>query len=881
MNTVKGRIILGVLGILFIAIVVVMGISKLYLNKLEIANSFSSNLYQLHNMFLRDTRIVSDILRHDLVKPEFFISDSTELIKQHRWLLKEELQQSKKPSSRRFISEMGMIGGFDSLTNSLNNYNLLFSELLDITRERGYKDYGIEGKMRQHIHNLEKYNGVNRADILSLRRHEKDYIIRNEPIYIEKLNALSQKVKNDLLNSKSLSTERRDSAIFLLDLYTQYFNLMVQYDLRIGLKTNTGYKAKLDSAITSIDLQFIDIMGKTEEFKGAYYYKLQNEYIIFIVILFLISSILGLYFAHHTSKPLAIFVEHINRYVASNFKQSSKLEISRTPMEISMLIESFNNMVEQLDNREKARLRAESTVVENEIKYREIAELLPVGIFETDANGYIQFVNRSWVKSVGFTKRDIRSKMIFSQVIVNQDFEKLYNGYKTNHVECNVIRKDGSTFNAILITNEVVQNSIKKGIRGIIIDNTERRKIIDALREEKMKAQQSDKLKTAFLANMSHEIRTPMNAIIGFSNLLAIDKDINSERFNEYLGIIKKSGEHLLALIDDIIDIAKIESGEIQINPTVCNPYSIAKDVYNMFAAKLPLEGKPDLVIKFNCELPAEINIHCDSMRLKQVLVNLIGNAIKFTEKGSITLGMQLKDSNFIYFYVADTGIGIESQKQKVIFESFKQADDSIAPAYGGNGLGLAISKNLVELLGGTIWVESILNEGSCFHFTIPYNPVVENISINPAAIPSVHRQMNSYNGQHTILIAEDEESNFIYLRDYLSMRSLRILRAKNGLEAISICLNNPISLVFMDIHMPKLNGYDATRRILQHNPLLPIVAQTAYALPQEREKCIEAGCVDYLSKPIYLNKLSEILDRYLSKQIGYAERNNSAEKYF
>ncbi|MEW5846144.1 MAG: ATP-binding protein [Bacteroidota bacterium] len=876
MKTIKGKIMLGLFIVLLGSMLAVLFLSWHFLQKREIASTVSNEIKQMQNLFLKDTKTVSEILRNEKVNVDFFVNDSTVLVQEHNRFINSILLINKNQNFDSYTDRIGLSLQLDTLYTSLLEYRKIVNQILLLIKERGYKDYGVEGRMRQSIHKLELFREINKVDILSLRRHEKDYIIRHESIYVDKLNTLSQNIRNNILNRVS-KPDLRDSALVLLDDYTSNFNYLVNLDNQIGVDKNFGLKAKLDNITNQIDIQFNKLVNYAEVARDSEYKKLHWEYITFFFILLASSIFIGLLIAHSTIKPLAVFVDHINNYVESNFTKLNKINRKGIPSEIMALYKSFNNMVEQLQNREEARLKAEATIIHNELRYRELAELLPVGIFETDSFGNFIFVNRAWVKSVGYSKKDINKRINFSQIILNQDFEKLFKGYKTNQVECNVIRKDGSTFNAVLITNEVKQNSERRGIRGIIIDNTERRKIIDALKQEKLKAQQSDKLKTAFLANMSHEIRTPMNAIIGFSNLLEQHTDTLPDQLSEYISIIKKSGEHLLQLIDDIIDIASIESGVLQIKPSACNPYLIGKEVYDMFAAKLHTDKNKNLEIRYNANLPHDILIHSDSLRLRQVLVNLIGNAIKFTEKGHVELTINLKELSFVEFKVTDTGIGIDPQNHKKIFEPFKQADDDVSPTYGGNGLGLAISKKLVEHLGGSIWVESTRGKGSCFFFTIPYNPVSDIVRA-PETDSFNNKIWIKNDKNYTILIAEDEDSNFIYLRDFLTLKGLRIIRAKNGFEAVNICSSNSIDLVFMDIHMPKMNGYEATRRIKEKYPNIPVVAQTAYALPLEREKCLEAGCIDYLSKPISLEKLVDIIERLLMNRDSQSHKDKTLQ---
>lgn len=401
------------------------------------------------------------------------------------------------------------------------------------------------------------------------------------------------------------------------------------------------------------------------------------------------------------------------------------------------------------------------------------------------------------------------------------------------------------------------------GLVGISIDITEKRQAEDRLREAKEKAEESDRLKTAFLANMSHEIRTPMNGIIGFSNLLR-NPDLTDAERNEFLNHITSCGNTLLTLIDDIIDISKIEAGQIKIRITESNINNILDELYDSFEASKQKDGKLNVKLykKTGLEDSKSI-ILTDPFRLRQIISNLIGNAMKFTMEGFIQFGYILDENDNLVFYVKDTGIGIPKDKQQIIFERFGQVlDTNFFINQKGTGLGLAISNNLVKLLGGKMWVESKPGEGSTFYFTLPYN------YIEPSTFdePKNSKSSNSINYSNiTILIAEDEEINYLYFKQIFKNSGAQIIWAKNGIEAIDMVKNNPdISIVLMDCKMPQMDGYTATTEIKKLNPDLPIIAQTAFAMADEQEKSLQAGSDAYISKPIRVKELFEIMNKLL-----------------
>jgi len=400
------------------------------------------------------------------------------------------------------------------------------------------------------------------------------------------------------------------------------------------------------------------------------------------------------------------------------------------------------------------------------------------------------------------------------------------------------------------------------GLIGISRDITEIEETQNKLTAAKEKAEEADKLKTAFLANMSHEIRTPMNAIIGFSDLLT-DDDLTRNEKLDYSVHIKKAGESLMNLISDIIDIAKIEAGQLQINNAACNLDELLNDLVGTYSEVITKAGKDDLKIRLFKQVGVNgLVMMTDPFRLRQVLSNLIGNATKFTERGHIEFGYLLKDDETIEFIVRDTGMGIPISKQKDIFQRFSQVDSSNTRKYGGTGLGLAISKNIVEIMGGKIWLESEPEKGSSFCFTLPFNPVY-SAEVSETK-DSKNIQEHDWQGK-TILVAEDVPSNFMFIEAALRRTNARLLWAQDGKQAVSMALQDlSIDLILMDIQLPELNGYEATAEILKVRKNLPVISQTAYALSGEKEKSLKAGCIDYIPKPIKSENLIAIIGKYL-----------------
>ncbi len=386
-------------------------------------------------------------------------------------------------------------------------------------------------------------------------------------------------------------------------------------------------------------------------------------------------------------------------------------------------------------------------------------------------------------------------------------------------------------------------------------------------------SEQSDKLKSAFLANMSHEIRTPMNGILGFTQLLK-EPNLTGEQQQEYIRIIQKSGNRMLYTINNIVDISRIEAGMMKVNLSNTNINEKTNFVYEFFKPEAEAKG-----LRFshtNALSYDQAMIHTDGEKLYAILFNLVKNAIKYTNTGSVEFGYIVSEKLHatsltrpqLEFYVSDTGIGIPGERQEAVFERFIQADIADVAAYQGAGLGLSLSKAYVEMLGGTISIESMVGKGSKFHFTIPYalfTKTAKTDNHQTKTEPPSESNISTVKPLQ-ILIADDDDLSVLYLQNALKRVSTNILTVATGAGAIEVCQNNPdIDLVLMDIKMPELNGYDATRMIRQFNKDIVIIAQTAFALTGDREKSIDAGCNDYITKPIKPDHLLTLIQKYFA----------------
>jgi PAS domain S-box-containing protein len=529
------------------------------------------------------------------------------------------------------------------------------------------------------------------------------------------------------------------------------------------------------------------------------------------------------------------------------------------------------------------RYKAQQDLLESEKKYRLLAENSEDVIWTFDVIAMkFSYISPSITKLRGYTVEEAMAGLpedalvspykdnLYEKIKLRiEAFEKGEQSLLVHTYQVEQPCKDGS-FKPVEIVSKFITDENGKVIEilGVSRDISQRREIECKLKKALEQAEESDRLKSAFLANMSHEIRTPMNGIIGFADLLN-NPNLEPEKLTKYAEIININGKHLLSIINDIIDISKIEAGQVFINETAIDINSLFEEL-NAFFSTIKFR-KPEVKINFESKLNINDSlIYADEVKLKQILTNLISNALKFTKEGNVDVSckaVQQNGDSFLLFVVADTGIGISKTNQTIIFERFRQVDITTERRYGGTGLGLPISKAYVDLMGGKIWVDSDIAKGSRFYFTIPFKR--DNSS-------DAEDQMNQDTllssidwSSKLILIAEDEDTNFFFLSEILKCTGAKVIQAHNGNEAVDICSKNKlIDLVLMDIKMPELNGYEATRKIKEMRPELPVIAQTAFAFSDDLQKALEAGCDDYIAKPILKEYLIEKLNHFFESAI-------------
>ena len=543
-------------------------------------------------------------------------------------------------------------------------------------------------------------------------------------------------------------------------------------------------------------------------------------------------------------------------------------------------------MLKQYDNWQNK--RAKEMLLESERRFTDTIRSANILSTIVDAEGRISFCNSSFLNITGYAFEELegrnwidtfageenkeRYQQIFLSMINGKHFNELF--------EHSILSKNGDivfiAWSYILLRNE---NGQPAGLSVLGVDITQRvryeqnlvrkneiikkrnfqlREINAELKAAKEKAEESDRLKSAFLANMSHEIRTPMNGILGFAELLQ-DPRLTDKEAQEFISLIRISGNRMLGIINDLIDISKVESGLAKITASKVEINSQIDFLYNFFRPEAESKG---LELQFHKGLmDVRSSITSDKEKIYAILTNLIKNAIKFSLSGKIEFGYSLKNG-FLEFFVKDEGIGIPAEKQHAVFERFVQADNSLSSNYEGAGLGLSISKAYVEMLGGKIWLTSVPGTGTSFYFTIPYLPTEVSDHHPAEKYEDMHAKYRPFN----VLIADDDAISLKLLEKMISPLGGEITTTGSGALAVELCRNHPeLDIIFMDVRMTGMDGLTAAKEIRKFNRDVVIIAQTANALSGDREAALEAGCNDYLTKPLNKEKIITLLEEFIN----------------
>ena len=696
--------------------------------KVDHLNNFTSKSYQFSQEFNVNMRNFQNFLLFGFKETDFYTSHNQKdldlyivNLKKQRKKINVFLAESKKLN-------IGTNDSIDKLSKEICNLYNVVNQFKQISLIRGFKDFGIEGKMRNKAHLLEKKSSLNRITLLQFRRHEKDYLLRTDYYYIKKFNDLY----DSIIKEKNIDAATRQ----LLAEYKNNFEQLAQLSSELGDSHDQGLYGKINQINGTIENSFVQIIYRNEkranELKEILFYFQIAQTIIMTIITLLLSIYISKYF----TKDIKLLAIDISSYIKSNFKESiSNLHHTSSIKEFDFLLRSYGLLKEKL-----------------------------------------------------------------SENIL--DLEK--KSEQANNI---------ATF------------------------------------------------KTQFLANMSHEIRTPLNGVMGMLNMIKTS-ELTSEQA-EYIEIAEHSADHLMGIVNMILDHSKMEAGKMKMEQYPINLENELTKLIRLFEYRIK---DKNIKLVFIYDEKISMNILGDNLRLQQVLINLIDNAIKFTSEGAIKLEVNLvnriDDVQYLNFIVTDSGIGIDASKTEQMLLAFEQADLTTTRKYGGTGLGLTISNQLLQLMGGSkLNIKAAKGGGSIFSFEIPFN-------INKNTIPSENIETVQITLKDIIinkaLIVEDNLINQKVLYKLLGKLEIPADIANNGKEAVYLYDKNDYDIIFMDLQMPEMDGFEATEKIhasakYSSNPI-PIIAVTASAFEEDKVKIIASGMDDVITKPIISKNLEEVI---------------------
>ncbi len=605
-----------------------------------------------------------------------------------------------------------------------------------------------------------------------------------------------------------------------------------------------------------------------------------------VVVLILLSYLLAYGLQAIISRPI-LNLAAVSKRISEKQDYSVRVQSKGTD-EIGVLYNEFNHMLEQIQLRELERDKAEK-------KYRDIFEKATYGIFQVSPQGRLLTANPAFARILGYDSPEevlkdltnVQEQLYLDKEKGDEFRELIEETGRIKDFEFKAYRKDKSIVYLSQTAHAVVDEDQNLLYYEGMVEDISQKKHMEELKIAKEAAEAANRAKSEFLANMSHEIRTPMNAIMGFSELLW--KQVENEKHREYLKTITTSGQTLLSLINDILDLSKIEAGKLEINYKPTSPYSIFTDIERIFSQRINQKGL-EFRLEIDPDLPGELLL--DEVRMRQILFNLVGNAVKFTHDGYIKLSVHQSfhkpdhSSLKLVFTVEDTGIGIPGDQKELIFDAFIQQKNQDTHQYGGTGLGLSITRRLVEIMGGTISVESEKGKGSIFRVEfskveVPSLPTIPTLTTDAPIRGNPVEEMESIQFQDPlVLVVDDVASNRVLIKEFLQSVNISCIEAVNGQQAIQYTRQYNPDLVIMDIRMPELNGHKATRIIKTDETLkhIPVVMLTASVMKEQENEIKQYNCDGFLRKPVNRSELISQLMRFLPHTTASKTEKKSIE---
>lgn len=720
---------------LLIILIILWFTSYLYIDrKVDHLNEFNYKSYKVSKDFSANIKNFQNFLLFGYKQKDFYENNNQKDLNLYITNLKNQKKEVDLILEESKELNIGTNQSMTQLSREIENLQMAINQFKKIVLIRGFKDYGIEGKMRINSHILEKKSTLDKVSLLQLRRHEKDYLLRSDNAYIKKFRDLY----DSSITSKSIDTETKQ---LLID-YKINFDSLVKLSSRLGVSNNNGLYGEINKINNSIENSFVKIIYLNEKRvsnlkENLFYFQLFQTFLAV-----LIAILLSFYITKYLTKDIELLSLDISKYIKLNFKEpESNLSLNSSIREIDFLLKSYGMLKEKLS------------------------------------------------ENINFLEK-----------------------------------------------------------------NTEQANNIAAF-------------KTQFLANMSHEIRSPLNGVIGMLNMIKTS-ELNSYQ-TEYIEIAEHSADHLLGIVNMILDHSKMEAGKMKIEEYPINLKKELTKLIRLFEYRIK---DKNIKLHFNYDDTIVTNVVGDNLRLQQVLINLIDNAIKFTPNGDVKLEVnlikQIDGIQYLNFKVMDSGIGIDASKVDQMLLAFEQADLSTTRKYGGTGLGLTISNQLVQLMGGSkLNIIALESGGSSFSFEIPFKINEEEISNE-----EINTETQIENLKKVIvnkaLVVEDNLINQKVLQKLLSKLDISSDLAVNGKEAVEFYEKNDYDIIFMDLHMPEMDGFEATSIIhstakYQKNAT-PIIAVTASAFDEDKVKAIANGMDDFITKPVVQKNLEEIIAKQM-----------------